>query len=113
MTTNARPPPLFSWCIADEGFRTSRTKSQTSPGIIISVNVKVKFDRLEPFYRALSYWVGCLDPLISPTQSRVDNLEVKLAVLPSEVFQLVQPGEQLGCWFIRVLTEGLGIGLSE
>ena len=113
LTTNARMPTFFSWCIADKGFLASSAKAKTSPGITVSVDVIIKFKRLEPFYCAVQYWVWRLHPLVTPTQFRIDNLQVKLSILSSEVFQLVQSGEQQSCWIIRVLTASLSIGLRK
>ena len=113
LTTNARMPFSVSWCIADKGFLASSAKAKTSPGITVSVDVIIKFKRLEPFYCVVQHWVWRLYPLVAPTQFRIDNLQVKLSILSSEVFQLVQSGEQQSCWIIRVLTESLSIGLSK
>ena len=113
LTTNAHPPMPFSWCIADKAGLASSAKAKTSPGITVSVDVIVKFKRLEPFYCVVQYWVWRLYPLVTAPQFRIDNLQVKLSILSSEVLQLVQSGEQQSCWIIRVLTESLSVILSK
>ena len=80
--------------VVDQCLLTASPKCQTAPGLAQSVNLIIQMDRLKPLYRAGCDWVGCLQPLIAPSQFREDNLEVKLSVFSSEVFQLVQSGEQ-------------------
>ena len=115
LASNAHMPVLCIWGVRDEGCPPGIVswKSKTAPGTIRSITFIIKFNRLEAFYRALCYWVWCLYPLIAPTQFRVDNLEVKLSVSSSELFQLVQSGEQQSWWIVRVITESLIIRLSE
>ena len=113
LATNAHKPMPSSWCIADEAILASSTKAKTSPGTTRSVDVIVKFKRLEPFYCVVQHWVWRLHPLVTPPQFRKDNHQVKLSILSSEVFQLVQSGEQQSCWIIRVLTECLSIILRK
>ena len=115
LASNAHMPVLCIWGVRDEGCPPGIVswKSKTAPGTIRSITLIIKFNRLEAFYRALCYWVWCLDPLITSAKFRIDNLQVKLSVLSSEVFKLVQSGEQQSCWIIRVLTESLSVILSK
>ena len=115
LASNAHMPVLCIWGVRDEGCPPGIVswKSKTAPGTIRSITLIIKFNRLEAFYRALCYWVWCLYPLITATKSRVDDLEVKLSVSSSELFQLVQSGEQQSWWIVRVITESLIIRLSE
>ena len=113
LATNARIIIPCSWWIRDEGTMSSSAESETTPGIFMSIDLKIKFNSLVAFYRVVSHWVWCLFPLITPTQLGIDKSQVKFSIFQSKPFQLVQSGEQQSFWIIRVLTESLSIRLWE
>ena len=88
-TSNTHPPIHQILCITDKGI-ISLTSCKSSPISSFSLNLVIKADWLKSLDDVCCSRVRSLQPLVTATQFRIDDLEVKLSPLSSELLQLVQ-----------------------
>ena len=93
LTADAHKPVTCCWCVTYKGSFGSSTKSESSPRFRVTVKLVNKADWLKPLNGFGFSRVRSLQPLVTATQLRIGELEVKLSPLSSELLQLVQSGE--------------------
>ena len=83
------------------------SQTQTSPGLVVTVDGDVQTGGNKPSDRRLRGRVGGLDPLVDGGNLRVDQLEVELTLSVPELLDVHQSGEQRLGLVVRIPAESI------